>query len=190
LLFGAALSSCAEDVTHGTGQGGAGGGGAQGGGAAGGSGATCGGFAAVPCPTDAYCDYGPSTCGVADGAGLCVTISHEPCDEVYQPVCGCDGTVHDNACLASAAGVDVNAFGGCTPPPGKFECGFVFCDAGVAYCKIPGSASASEDSPYTCVPLPAACGDTPSCECVVNERCGDMCLDDGAGNLSLTCVGG
>ena len=26
---------------------------------------------------------------------------------IYAPVCGCDGMVYNNACLASAAGVDV-----------------------------------------------------------------------------------
>lgn len=35
------------------------------------------------------------------------------CQDVYEPVCGCDGETHGNACYAAAEGVDVAYSGQC-----------------------------------------------------------------------------
>jgi hypothetical protein len=76
----------------------------------------CGGFAGIQCPTDELCDFRPNNCGRPDELGLCVTRPLT-CDLVIDPVCGCDGRMHDNACLAAMAGVDVDASNSCFPMP-------------------------------------------------------------------------
>jgi hypothetical protein len=39
----------------------------------------------------------------------------EACILIYDPVCGCDGQTHGNACQAHAAGTDVAYDGECAP---------------------------------------------------------------------------
>ena len=42
------------------------------------------------------------------------------------PVCGCDGVVRANECLAAQDGVDLGT--DCTTPAGRFKCGPYMCD--------------------------------------------------------------
>lgn len=78
-----------------------------------GSGASCGGFAGLPCSDEEYCDFTDPQCGVADGAGTC-QARPTVCPEIYAPVQGSDGRVYSNACEAHAHGVD-----DCGPPPAR-----------------------------------------------------------------------
>ena len=54
------------------------------------------------CASDVSCDE-PGEC----------TPRPMVCPEVYDPVCGCNGTTYDNACLAAANGVRVESDGEC-----------------------------------------------------------------------------
>jgi Kazal-type serine protease inhibitor domain len=73
----------------------------------------CGGFAGLQCNDDQWCDYPEAVaCGIADHFGVC-RPRPEVCIKIYQPVCGCDGKTHGNACEAAAAGVDVAHAGIC-----------------------------------------------------------------------------
>lgn len=76
-------------------------------------GAVCGGFSGATCKEDQYCDYADNGCGSTDGAGTCRSRP-EACPGVVQPVCGCDGKMHSNDCVAYTEGVDLNGAGGCT----------------------------------------------------------------------------
>jgi hypothetical protein len=67
-----------------------------------------------PCPTDFYCDYIGQTCGGTPG----VCRAQPPvCPDVYQLVCGCDGTTYTNSCEAARMGVDTRYVGTCVVPP-------------------------------------------------------------------------
>jgi hypothetical protein len=96
--------------------------------------------------------------------------------------------VHGNKCEARRAGTDVSALAGCTPPsPTMFECGWRFCYSNFSYCEV--VVSSATGAQYTCKPLPASCGSSPSCECLSGEPCGAMCQGSASTGLTLTCVG-
>merc|ERR1719282_1567736 len=72
-------------------------------------------LAQLECSQDADCqdnefcnrDY---SCGATTGS--CMTVP-EICMEIYQPVCGCDGRTHGNACSAYSNRVSVDTDGEC-----------------------------------------------------------------------------
>ena len=78
------------------------------------SGTDCGGFQGLACQANAWCDYGGASgiCGAADQLGTC-TPRPEVCTDIFDPVCGCDGTTYSNLCDANAAGVDISGTGAC-----------------------------------------------------------------------------
>ncbi len=183
-LLSAALASLVISLAA-CGGGDAGSGGPDGGG----SGAACGGFAGLTCGATEYCDYGANTCGAADEQGTC-QARPTSCNDIYQPVCGCDGVVHGNACDAASAGSDVSDWeGSCTAPLDTFACGHRFCAAGTEYCQVFGSDIGGEPSGYECLGFPTSCGGSPDCACLADVTCGDECTGEGT-DLTVTCPGG
>jgi hypothetical protein len=65
------------------------------------------------CGAGLYCAY-KTSCGETDSGGVC-TKRPQMCTKQYQPVCGCDGKTHGNACTAASAGVAIRASGECPP---------------------------------------------------------------------------
>ncbi len=59
-----------------------------------------------------YCHK--NTCG--DILGVCQRRP-QICIEVYNPVCGCDGRIYPNACVAASYGVNTMGYGNCTSEP-------------------------------------------------------------------------
>jgi hypothetical protein len=212
----AAFGACGDDVTTGPGgsggtgsattsstnQGGGGaaqGGASQGGGAAtqGGGGAgqggaptVCGGLAQLQCASTDWCNYQPSQCGGDDSTGVC-ELKPNACDDIYQPVCACDGNVHGNECDAQLAGVDLNLLGGCEPPdPQLFSCGAWFCSRAADYCRRSISDVVGMDDDFVCVAQPVGCGNVATCDCLGDEPCGTECAGEPDTGLTVTCPGG
>jgi hypothetical protein len=76
-------------------------------------GAACGSRGLGPCAEGLYCSFPASAqCGAADAPGTCQRRP-QICTMQYDPVCGCDGRTHGNACSAASAGVSVAYRGEC-----------------------------------------------------------------------------
>ncbi len=78
-------------------------------------GQSCGGIAggSFVCDAGLFCEYTVAqSCGSGDQAGVCAS---EPkiCEEIYQPVCGCDGKTYGNSCQANGAGTSEAHLGPC-----------------------------------------------------------------------------
>lgn len=74
----------------------------------------CNAETGMPCEEGYFCDVPIDTmCGaIIDQLGTCKP-KPEACDQNYDPVCGCDGQTHANACTANMAGTAVATAGAC-----------------------------------------------------------------------------
>ena len=73
----------------------------------------CGGLAGLTCGDGEFCDFdADAMCGAADQLGTC-KATPDICATVIDPVCGCDGQTHNNACEANRAGISVASAGAC-----------------------------------------------------------------------------
>jgi hypothetical protein len=126
----------------------------------------CGGFAGLECSNpDDFCLLPDGSCNIADEFGTCVTPP-PACDDLFDPVCGCDGTTYLNRCHAINAGIQVDHAGAC----GELQiCGGILglqCDPGF-YCQLPlGTCNIIPDLTGTCQPIPDLCAP------VINPVCG------------------
>jgi hypothetical protein len=148
-----------------------------------GGGTVCGGLLGAHCADGQFCDF-PATalCGAADGTGICREIP-EACQDIYDPVCGCDDQTHGNACYAKMAGVSVASEGECessTEPCGGLAGGS--CPEGL-YCEYPPDAMCGRaDGTGVCQVIPEACDlvYSPVCGCDGNTY-GNECEANMAG---------
>lgn len=60
------------------------------------------------CGRGEYC-YAPdeTLCGFNFALGVCRKAGPDDCDDIYDPVCGCDGKTYSNDCQAQAAGMSI-----------------------------------------------------------------------------------
>jgi len=149
----------------------------------------CGGLAGLECNAGEFCEFGPDTsCGAADLPGTCVRFP-EGCDDIFQPVCTCDGRTFGNACEAQRAGASVSE---CPPPSSGGDCGGfagLACNEG-EYCDFgPEATCQAADLLGTCSSLPMACDSVfdPVCSCD-GRTFGNACEAAVAG-ISITTPG-
>lgn len=148
------------------------------------SGDTCG--LDKGCASGLLCDYPRDGCGdFFDRLGTCVALP-EDCEDTA--VCGCDGTVYEDGC-AQRSGVDIDAnAANCNAPEDLFACGSGYCRTDFDYCEnvIMDFCEILPCGSNTCLPFPASCGGTPSCDCLADEMCGEMCF--GGDYFVVTCL--
>ncbi len=92
------------------------------------------------CKSTDYCHLPDAQCG---GEGRC-EARPQACLTIYDPVCGCDGNTHSNACVAAARGVSVRHEGPCTRDA-------PFC-GGIAGFPCPGQGKCIDDPSDDCDP--------------------------------------
>lgn len=150
MLLVVAVFGCSDG---GGGTGGAGGAGAAAGaGGVGGLGGSAGaggeaGAAGEGCTDNDQCSSSEYCQGDSCRAQGECTERPTGCDEIFNPVCGCDFETYDNACEAALAGVRVSSEGEC-PCFSNDDCDQdEFCDSAYA-CSGAGE----------CVPRPESCG--------------------------------
>jgi len=122
-------------------------------------GQSCGSRGQKPCADGEFCSFPASaSCGETDKPGVC-KAKPEVCTDQYEPVCGCDGKTHGNACSAEGAGVSVRSKGECKPPAGQ-SCGGLIGKACAKnqYCDYaPDALCGAADATGTCTDKPQAC---------------------------------
>ena len=140
--------------------------GSRGGSGGGGEPQACGGPLGIGCSEGRFCKLDPGSCDLAEAIGECTPIS-DGCDDILQPVCGCDGITYPNDCSAYTAGVNIDHEGECAGE-GK-ECGGALrieCDEG-EFCKLEPGSCEEADAIGECIFSGDVCPDNlePVCGC-------------------------
>jgi hypothetical protein len=164
---------------------------------------TCGGFAGFGCPANQFCEMPAGQC-FNDSLGTCTPIPQN-CNDISDPVCGCDQITYPNDCERQRAGVPLSFHGECEVP---FDFGLVDLtqvpdlahrvDLGGSDLASPcgGGCGSSQycyvgccGTPGCTPPAPICIAQQPNCSgcsCLANSG-GCTCSEDAAGNVTYQC---
>ena len=143
----------------------------------------------LPCAVGQYCTWPDDSCGTTRTAGTC-KATPQSCPG-SPSACGCDGTTYPSACAAAQGGVDVSTNQSCTPPPGTFACGPLFCATQGGICEEIRDLSNSVTPSWSCVAPPAGCTTGCGCnlcpQCPPGRTCKEVCSQVSGGGNVLSC---
>ncbi len=134
----------------------------------------CGGFVGQPCPGDQICDPPPGLCFIFDIGGVCVERP-DGCDDVWEPVCSCDGETYPNDCERLMQGAAKSHDGPC-------ECNPILCPPGTR--PVDRDFDGCDDDCLPCRPVDCPAGTVPV------DLNGDGCDDDCEPCPEIVCTGG
>jgi hypothetical protein len=122
------------------------------------------------CPSDRYCYGGNSECSPNAATAQCL-LRPTTCDDQVRSVCGCDGKVYANECLAYQAGTSMALASACSLPDTLFACGDVLCTRETQLCRVLFAPERNYES--------YRCEDGLGCRKAFSETCGcqtgDLC---------------
>jgi hypothetical protein len=143
----------------------------------------CGTRGAAACADNEFCNSEPdASCGANDAGGTCES-KPQVCNDLDQPVCGCDDHTYSNACAAHTAGVSSQHSGACsvaecTSAGGHSVSGTASapaqCEAGAQSWPIAGAAAAAPTDSTVCCKTAArgkTCGGIATLSCASGEFC-------------------